>query len=491
VNHRVPAGIIAVIPQDNTRFDPGVTGFFHSSSRQPAGTSDGSDTNRTNARETIMTRFARFTSIRRLAAGLLPLATVIACESPLELPPPGGPPAQVPAAVIEIQGLTGELGVGQVVTLSARVLAADGAVLNRPVTWASSDSQVASVSGTGVVTARAPGTAQVTASSGSISTHVGITVRQQGGVASVEIEAPLADLAVGQVVGLTARVRGEDGALLDRQVAWTSSDTAVATITAQGVLTARGVGQVRITASVEGRDALAVVNISAGPPAFVTGLHPASVPAGSPGFELSIRGTGYQHGATVRLDGAERPARVISSTEIRIDMSAEDVRVAGGYEVRVWNPGQALGSNHMFFVVENIPSTRTYDLLGSAWQDGGLPVLTGGFFYDGDLSRYVEQFVTAGVLRIHQPASGAVTWDLTLTMVTKTKQGEVLEQENRVFFGTVEWPAPGGQMALRSGMFPNIVLHTVSYANGDLVVYQTLHPTGDPIHEHAWRYRPR
>jgi hypothetical protein len=439
-----------------------------------------------------MTRIAGFTTIRRFAAGLLPLVTVIACDSPLDLPPRGGqPPAQAPVAAIEVPAPAGELVVGQALTLTARVVGTDGAQLDRPVTWTSSDSLVASVSQAGVVTARAGGTTQITARNGSITAQVGITVRQLVAVASVEIEAPLADLAVGQVVALIARVRGQDGALLDRQLAWASSDPAIATITTQGVLTARGVGQVRITASVEGREATAALSVRAGAPAFVTGLLPASVPAGSPAFELSIRGTGFQHGATVRVAGEERQARVISSTEIRVEVSADDVRHPGGFEVRIVNPGQAVGSNFTYFIIEHIPSTRTYDLVGSEYDDAGLPVLTGGFHQGGDITRYVEQFVTAGVLRIHQPATGPERWELTLTMVTKSNRGELLKEENLVFFGTVEWPAPGGQRALRSGMFPNILLHTVQRFDGELIVWQTLHPSGDEAHEKAWRYRPR
>jgi hypothetical protein len=193
------------------------------------------------------------------------------------------------------------------------------------------------------------------------------------------------------------------------QVAWSSSDPAIASITAQGVLTARGAGQVRITASWRAGRAR---------PCHCPRRRPGSSrsccprPAGgSPGFELSIRGTGFQHGATVRLGGAERPARVISSTEIRIDVSAEDVRLAGGFEVRVTTRARP-----------SAPTSRTSSSSGShppgrstCWgprdDDAGLPVLTGGFFYDGDLNRYVEQFVTAGVLRIHQPATGPDTWD--------------------------------------------------------------------------------
>jgi hypothetical protein len=438
-----------------------------------------------------MKRSAGFNRIRRLAAGLMPLAIVVACDSPLDAPANGQPAGQVPAAAIEIQAPTGALAVGQSVPLGVRVLAADGAALVRPVVWTSSDSLVASVSPAGVVSAHAGGTAQITARHGGISAQVGITVRPSGMVASVEIEAPLVELSVSQVVGLTARVRGEDGALLHRAVTWSSSDPAVASITAQGVLTAHGAGQVRITASVDDRQGTTLFTVRAGAPAMVTQLLPASVPAGSAGFELSIRGTGFQHGATVRLGGAERPARVISSTEIRIDVSAEDVRHAGGFEVRVDNPGQTLGSNRIYFIVERIPSTRTFDLMGAAYDEPHptLPVLTGGFFHDG--TRYVSQFVTAGVLRIHQPAIGSETWELTLTMVAKTNQGELVEEQNLVFFGQVEWPAPGGQRALRLDMFPNIVLHTVQTHTGDLIVWQTLHPSGDPIHERPWRYRPR
>jgi hypothetical protein len=439
-----------------------------------------------------MQRSTRSTRIRRFAAGLMPLAIVIGCDSPLDAPPDGQPIGQVPVAAIEIRAPSGALAVGQAVPLGVRVLAADGAALVRPINWTSSDSLVASVSPAGVVSARAGGTADVMARHGGVSAHVGITVRPADTVASVEIEAPFAGLAAGQVVGLTARVRAEDGALLHRAVTWSSSDPAIASITAQGVLTAHGAGQVRITASVDDRQGTTVFTVRTGEPAMVTQLLPASVPAGSAGFEMSIRGTGFQDGALVRMGGAERPARVISSAEIRIDVSAEDVRQAGGFEVRVYNPGQTLGSNQIYFIVEHIPSTRTYDLVGSAYETQPvLPVLTGGFHHGGDITRYVEEFVTAGVLRIHQPATGAETWELTLTMVSRTNQGELVKEEDLVFFGRVEWPAPGGQRALRLDMFPNVVLHTVQSHNGDLLVWQTLHPSGDPMHEKVWRYLPR
>lgn len=436
-----------------------------------------------------MMRIAGYPTLRRFG-GLLPLLVAVACDSPSSHEP-GGPPPEPVAATVEIQAPAGQLEAGQVVTLSARVLAADGAVLNRTVTWSSSDTQVVSVSPAGVLTARAGGSAEVTAAHGTITARIDIVVRQVDAVASVEIEVPFAELAPGQSVALVAKARAANGAVLERDVVWATNNPAVATISDDGVLTARGEGLALITASAGGRHSMVVVTVRSAPPGTVSGLLPASVRAGSPGFELTIRGTGFQPGATVRLGAEARPARVISATEIRIDMTAEDVRHAGGLEVRVWNPGQALGSNSAFFIIEHVPTTDTYDLVGLNWPEVGLPVMTGGFHEGGDITRYVEQFVTAGVLRIHQPPVGPKKWDMTLTMVTKNNRGDVVREENLVFFGTVEYPAPDGHMALRSDMFHTVVLRTLSYYNGNIVVFQSLHPSGGEAHEKAWLYRPR
>jgi hypothetical protein len=71
----------------------------------------------------------------------------------------------------------GQLAVGQTVTLTARVTDASGNVIANPsVAYTTSNSAVASVSSTGVVTAVGPGTATITATSGAANASVAITV---------------------------------------------------------------------------------------------------------------------------------------------------------------------------------------------------------------------------------------------------------------------------------------------------------------------------
>jgi eukaryotic-like serine/threonine-protein kinase len=85
----------------------------------------------------------------------------------------------VPAAAAGIRILGGRpVGVGETVALSAEVIGAKGAVLSgRPVGWTSSDSGVAAIDpATGLVVARSPGTAEITATSEGKSALVRLSV---------------------------------------------------------------------------------------------------------------------------------------------------------------------------------------------------------------------------------------------------------------------------------------------------------------------------
>jgi hypothetical protein len=436
-----------------------------------------------------MPRSATYSAFRRLALLAFIAAGVIACESPTE-GPGTAPPGQAPVASIEITMPASELVVGQSVVLQARLRAADGAILERAVVWSSSDTAVATVSAAGVLTARAGGSVRITARSEARQASITIGIRQPATVTSIDILGPGADLVIGQTFPLSATVRGANGSVLDVPVTWSSSDAAVAAVSASGLLTARAAGSIQVTAAAGGQQATLQVMVRS-VPATATELLPASVQAGSPGFELKIRGTGFQPGATVRWAGQERPARVISPTEARVDITAADVQHAGAAEVRVLNPGQTL-SAALFFVIERVPRTRVYDLLGVAWGESGLPVEVGSLYLGGDIRQSAAQQVTAGVLRIHERAYGPEQWDLTITMVTTLRAtGEIWKQEDIVFSGNVEYASPEGHMRLRSGMFPAVVLQTVTTHDGDVVVWQSLHYTGAPAEEKPWRYTPR
>src|SRR5687767_8976773 len=69
-------------------------------------------------------------------------------------------------------------------------------------------------------------------------------------VGTVTVVAPSAGLRVAETLDLDAVVKSADGALLaDREVAWSSSNSAVAAVAAGGLVTGAGVGMVTITAT--------------------------------------------------------------------------------------------------------------------------------------------------------------------------------------------------------------------------------------------------
>ncbi|HYK11809.1 MAG TPA: Ig-like domain-containing protein [Gemmatimonadales bacterium] len=124
--------------------------------------------------------------------------------------------------------------------------------LLRPVTWSSSDTSIAKFSGDGydiTIGAYKPGRAVIRAQIGSVlDSCVVIVVRPS--VATVQITPATDTLLSDSSVTFSATVRDSVGVLLtDRPISWTSSDSAVATVTTGGVATAHAAGKARIRAA--------------------------------------------------------------------------------------------------------------------------------------------------------------------------------------------------------------------------------------------------
>ena len=99
--------------------------------------------------------------LRRVVTLIAGVSGVVACGG--DSPPPTGSGAAV-ATVVATPDSVRLLTTGTA-QLTAQVKAADGTVLTRPVTWSSSAPNVIEVSAAGVVTAREPGIAVITATS--------------------------------------------------------------------------------------------------------------------------------------------------------------------------------------------------------------------------------------------------------------------------------------------------------------------------------------
>lgn len=147
--------------------------------------------------------------------------------------------------------------------MTARVFDQNNAVMSdATVVWSSSDASVATVSAQGLVTAVANGSATVTARSGSVSASVPVSVMQSAG--SIVIEPSSAILmSLGETVQLSASVLDGNGQPVSGAVvAWESSDSAVATVSEAGLVTAVGNGSATITARSGSASATITVTVS-------------------------------------------------------------------------------------------------------------------------------------------------------------------------------------------------------------------------------------
>jgi hypothetical protein len=126
---------------------------------------------------------------------------------------------------------------------------------------------VATVSGTGVVTSVAAGTAHIIATSESKSGNATVTVSLPTPVpvATVTVSLATSALTVGQTTQATATTRDANNVVLTgRTIAWSSDNTTVATVSGTGVVTAAAAGTARITATSEGKSGNATLTATSG-----------------------------------------------------------------------------------------------------------------------------------------------------------------------------------------------------------------------------------
>ncbi|MEZ4588270.1 MAG: Ig-like domain-containing protein [Gemmatimonadales bacterium] len=152
---------------------------------------------------------------------------------------------------------------GQTAQLSATGRDAGGASMPPgPLVWQTSAPGVASVSATGLVTALGDGTAEITATAGSVSAQASVSVDRV--LAALEL-APttLTLLSLGQTAQLTATGRDAGGAQMPPgALTWTSGNPAVASVSGSGLVTAVGDGTTQITLSSGAVSAQASVTVA-------------------------------------------------------------------------------------------------------------------------------------------------------------------------------------------------------------------------------------
>lgn len=176
-----------------------------------------------------------------------------ACGGATDPTPPQAPSPNPPRpTTVVVSPTTAELAsLGATVQFRAQVNDQNGqSMAGVAVTWASGAAAVVTVNATGLVTAAGNGTATVSATAGSASGVATVIVAQR--VSAVTVTPPPADSVVaGDTLRLSAEASDANGhPIASTEFEWSSSDAAVATVDATGLVTAVDSGTATITASV-------------------------------------------------------------------------------------------------------------------------------------------------------------------------------------------------------------------------------------------------
>ena len=187
----------------------------------------------------------------------------------------------VPVASVTVTPATASVAVGRSVQLTATPLDANGNALSgKTISWSSSNTAIAVSDANGNVTGLATGTVTITATSEGQSGTATITVTSVP-VASVTVSPATASVSQGQTTQLSAVTKDANGNVLTgRGVTWSSSNQAVATVNASGLVTGVAAGSATITATSEGQSGTAAITVIAVPVASVT-VSPASASVGT------------------------------------------------------------------------------------------------------------------------------------------------------------------------------------------------------------------
>ena len=161
--------------------------------------------------------------------------------------------------------------------------------------WSSSAPEIASVSQAGVVTAKTPGIAVITASAvdgSGVTATCNVTVNGVP-VTSVALNRTTASLKVGENVALTASVLPANAS--DKSIVWSSSDEAIATVDETGNVTAIAIGSATIKAS------------SVSNPEFSGECRITVVPTPVAGITLSQSSVSIKVGGSVKIGATVSP----------------------------------------------------------------------------------------------------------------------------------------------------------------------------------------
>ena len=214
---------------------------------------------------------------------------------------------------------------------------ADGMLIqDAPISWESSDENVATVSSTGLATGVAAGEVTITAMSDDVSGMAMLTVTEPPPVlAKIEVSPSMAEIEEGQTEQFTARgLTSDNEEIPDLSFTWSSSNTNVATVDADGLATAVNAGTAMIRAMAEGITGSGSLTVTVPPPASRSGMFSGILSYEASGTaileETSSGGLVLRFSSDFRMNASGFD--VILYTEPRIKLRGSSAPQPGTYE---------------------------------------------------------------------------------------------------------------------------------------------------------------
>ena len=267
-------------------------------------------------------------------------------------------------------------------------------------TWSSSAPNVASVSGVnsegqnvGVATGLVAGSTQIMVSTGGVNTTVSLTVTAPPppppppAVTTINVMPGDVSINTGGTQQFSALATDQHGLAMSGVVfTWSSSNSAVATIDANGLATGVGPGTTQISASAQGVTSNAASLMDSVPdtgvPLTITKLSPRMALVGSGDLvSLTITGTGFVQGTLVNFGSNILIPSSVNPTAITVTVPAAELttRTPAGQPVlvTVTNPAPHASTSSAlpFTITRHGMVSINFDDGYQSMYDNGLPIL--------------------------------------------------------------------------------------------------------------------
>src|SRR5437016_2268339 len=284
----------------------------------------------------------------------------------------------VPVASVTVSPASASVPAGQTAQLTATPKDVNGKPLSgRAVTWASSNTSVATVSSSGLVTGKVAGSATITATSEGQSGTSAITVVHVP-VASVTVSPSSASVPAGSALQLTATPKDAAGnPLSGRTSAWSRSDTAGGTVRSSGLVSGVVAGSATITAMSEGQSGTAAITVTP-PSAGATFGHVFVVTEENTNYSSVIgsssmpylNGLAQQYGLATQYYANTHPS------------------IGNYFEL---STGQIISNNDNFSTVQNVPNVvRSLLAAGKTWKSYAESI-PNACYLGGDTGNYARK----------------------------------------------------------------------------------------------------